>query len=548
MIRRFLIAAAALLLVALNIRAQVSNDDLLHASSQPRDWLTYSGSYMSQRYSLLHQIDPANVKNLELKWVFQAQSLQKFEATPLVVHGVMYVTQAPNDVVALDAATGRAFWFYHYAVSPAAKPCCGAVNRGLAMLGHTLYMATNDSHLVALDSRNGQPIWNVEVAKAADGYAMTVAPLIIKDKVITGVAGGELGIRGFVAAYDVETGKEDWRFYTTAGPGDPGSGTWTSDAWAHGGAPIWTTGSYDPDLNLTYWGTGNPGPDYDPGARPGDNLYSASVVALDADTGKMKWYFQFSPNDAHDYDATQVPVLANTNWKGSPRKLMLWANRNGYFYVLDRTDGKFLSGTPFVRITWATGLDPQTGRPQLRHLEPGVPVFPGPEGATNWYSPSFSPHTGLFYIPAWSDFSAIFNRFPVPYKQGQHYTGGAITPAIPNGQMPVLSKLGPINTYTDAAGHGAVIAMDPADGQKKWEFDMYDVTMSGILTTASDLLFVGGREGYFQSLDAKTGALLWKASLGGEIADGPMTYEVNGKQYVSVASGNSLFVFGLRDP
>jgi alcohol dehydrogenase (cytochrome c) len=548
MIRRFLIAAAALLLVALNIRAQVSNDDLLHASSQPRDWLTYSGSYMSQRYSLLHQIDPANVKNLELKWVFQAQSLQKFEATPLVVHGVMYVTQAPNDVVALDAATGRAFWFYHYAVSPAAKPCCGAVNRGLAMLGHTLYMATNDSHLVALDSRNGQPIWNVEVAKAADGYAMTVAPLIIKDKVITGVAGGELGIRGFVAAYDVETGKEDWRFYTTAGPGDPGSGTWTSDAWAHGGAPIWTTGSYDPDLNLTYWGTGNPGPDYDPGARPGDNLYSASVVALDADTGKMKWYFQFSPNDAHDYDATQVPVLANTNWKGSPRKLMLWANRNGYFYVLDRTDGKFLSGTPFVRITWATGLDPQTGRPQLAHLEPGVPVFPGPEGATNWYSPSFSPHTGLFYIPAWSDFSAIFNRFPVPYKQGQHYTGGAITPAIPNGQMPVLSKLGPINTYTDAAGHGAVIAMDPTDGQKKWEFDMYDVTMSGILTTASDLLFVGGREGYFQSLDAKTGALLWKASLGGEIADGPMTYEVNGKQYVSVASGNSLFVFGLRDP
>jgi alcohol dehydrogenase (cytochrome c) len=268
----------------------------------------------------------------------------------------MYVTQAPDDVVALDPKTGRAFWVYHYNPASDARPCCGRVNRGVAMLGDTLFLATIDAHLVAIDAKSGHPVWNVKVAEASAGYAMTLAPLVIKDKVVVGVAGADLGIRGFIAAYEPKTGKEAWRFYTVPGPDEPGHDTWSGDSWLHGGASVWVTGSYDPELNLTYWGTGNPGPSFDPDMRPGDNQYSCSVVALDSDTGKLKWFFQFSPNDAYDYDAVQIPVLVDTDWKGTPRKLMLWANRNGFFYVLDRATGKFLLGRPFVKINWARGF------------------------------------------------------------------------------------------------------------------------------------------------------------------------------------------------
>lgn len=534
-------------LIPFSLCAQVSSDRLLHSSSEPQNWLTYSGSYNGQRYSPLQQIGLANVKNLELKWVFQAQSPQKFEATPLVVDGIMYFTQAGDDIVALDPKTGRAFWVYRYNPSPESRPCCGQVNRGVAILGNTLFMATIDAHLVAVDAKNGRPLWNVKVAEAASGYSMTVAPLVIKDKVVIGVGGGEMGIRGFISAYNAQTGKEAWRFYTIPGPGEPGNDTWTGDAWSHGSAGIWTTGSYDPDLNLTYWGTGNPGPNFNRGARPGDNLYSESVVALDADTGKLKWFFQFTPNDSHDYDAAQVPVLVDANWNGSPRKLMLWGNRNGFFYVLDRATGKFLLGRPFGKVTWASGLDKTTGRPIMAPHAPGTPTYPGPEGGTNWWPPSYSPRTGLFYISTWEDFSGIFNEAPSEYKEGQNFMGGNVTYPISGGDRPDISRQGPINSYTDAVGHGAVVAIDPHIGETKWSFNMYDFNTSGILTTASDLLFVGGREGYFQALNANSGALLWKANLGGEIAAGPMTYEVDGKQYVVIASGNSLFAFGLRD-
>ena len=271
--------------------AQVTSERLLHAGEEPQNWLTYSGTYLSQRYSPLKQIDAANVKNLELKWAFQAQSLQKFETTPLVVDGIMYLTQSPNDVVALDAKTGRVFWVYHYATAPESRPCCGIVNRGVAILGDTLFMATVDAHLVAIDAKNGHAIWNNKLADAAAGYAMTLAPLVVKDKVIVGVAGGEYGIRGFIAAYEAHSGKEAWRFNTVPSPGEPGHETWKGDDWKHGSAAVWLTGSYDPDLNLTYWGTGNPGPDWNPGQRPGDNLYSDCVVALDPDTGKAQVVF-----------------------------------------------------------------------------------------------------------------------------------------------------------------------------------------------------------------------------------------------------------------
>jgi alcohol dehydrogenase (cytochrome c) len=527
-----------LLWLAGGLYAQVTFERLLRASQEPQNWLTYSGGYSSNRYSLLDQITPSNAKQLELKWVFQAQSLQVFESTPLVVEGVMYLTQAPNDVFALDAKTGRVFWVYQYAPSPDSKLCCGAVNRGLAILGDTLYLGTIDAHLIAIDARNGRPIWNIQVADFNAGYSLTHAPLIVKDKVVVGTAGGEYGIRGFIAAYDARTGKQAWKFHTIPGPGERGHETWQGDAWEHGGGSAWITGSYDPDLNLIYWGTGNPGPDWNPDQRPGDNLYTDCAVALDADTGKMKWYFQFTPHDAADWDAVQIPVLVNENWNGTPRKLLLWANRNGFFYVLDRATGKFLSGRPFVKQNWAKGLD-DNGRPMLTGLAEGASVYPGVQGGTNWYSPSYSPRTRLFYISAWDNYSTIFTKQPMEYVPGRRFMGGRARSAVP------ALRRGPINTWTEEGGYGAVVAMDPRTGEKKWEFKMHDVTDAGILTTASDVLFSGGREGYFYALDARDGKLLWRSSLGGQIAAGPVTYRVDGKQYVAIAAGHSLFAFGL---
>jgi len=280
-----------LLIAAASLSAQVSFDTLVHAANAPQDWLSYSGSYLSQRYSGLDQITPANVGSLEQKWVFQARSLEKFEATPLVVDGIMYTVQAPNDIVALDAVTGRIYWIYSYSPAPQARLCCGRVNRGLAILGDTLFMGTIDAHIVAVDAKNGHLLWNTKVASPEAGYAITHAPLVVKDKVIVGTAGGEYGIRGFLAAFDIHTGKQVWRFNNVPGPGEKGHETWSGDSWKHGGASVWMTGSYDPDSNLTYWGIGNPGPDWNADMRLGDNLYSDCVVALEADTGTLKWYF-----------------------------------------------------------------------------------------------------------------------------------------------------------------------------------------------------------------------------------------------------------------
>jgi alcohol dehydrogenase (cytochrome c) len=545
--RRLLPTVLLLCLMIPILHAQITYDLLLHASDHPENWLTYSGSYASQRYSQLKQVTPINVKNLEQKWVFQADSLEKFETTPLVVDGIMYLTQAPSDVVALDAKTGRIFWIYRYVVSTDVRPCCGSVNHGLAILGDTLYLATLDAHLVAIDAKAGRPLWNVKVATASAGYAMTLAPLVVKDKVIIGVAGGEFGIRGFVAAFNSSTGSEVWRTYTVPGPGEPGHETWQGNSWEHGGGPVWLTGSYDPALNLTYWGTGNPGPDWNPAQRAGDKLYSDSVLALDADTGKLKWYFQFTPNDPYDYDAVQIPVLVDGMWNGAPRKLMMWANRNGFFYVLDRTNGQFLAGYPFIKLNWASGLDPK-GRPIPTPQPEGAPTFPGLQGGTNWYSPSYSPRTGLFYVSAWEDYASVFIREAQTFEEGRRFVGGRPTSPIPGAQnVPGATKRPPINVWTEAAGHGAVIAIDPRTGEKKWKFPMTDTTDSGLLTTASDLLFTGGREGYFQALDARTGALLWKTILGGPIVSGPMTYQADGKQFVAVAAGHSLFAFALRE-
>src|SRR5215469_6083144 len=530
-----------------SLLAQVTFERILGADKEPQNWLTYSGTTLSQRYSRLSEITPQNVKNLQLQWIYQAASLEKFEATPLVVNGTLYTVQAPNDIIALDAATGRTFWNFSYKPSPKARPCCGHINRGLAILGNTLFMGTVDAHLIAVDAKSGHMIWDTTVAKAESGYALTHAPLVVKDKVIVGTAGGEFGIRGFLAAYDVRTGKEVWRFYTVAGPGEPGHETWGGDSWKTGGASIWVTGSYDPELNLTYWGTGNPGPDWNGDPRPGDNLYSDSVVALDADTGKLKWYYQFSPHDEFDHDSVQVPLLTDMEWPDGAgqkrlRKLMLWANRNGLFYVLDRATGQFLSGKPFVEVNWMNGFD-EKGRPirvpgKIPTVE-GTAIYPGSEGATNWYSPSYSPRTGLFYVSAWAAYASVFYRVPVNYTEGRVYAGGWPKSYVPDGRAAE-------NLRKDNEGYGAVRAIDPLTGQRRWEFKMNDVTDAGILTTASDLLFSGGREGYFFALDARNGKLLWKATLGGVVASAPMSYSVKGRQYISVAAGHSLFSFALK--
>ncbi len=523
--------------------AQVSWDRLQNTQREPQNWLTHSGSSLSQRHSALAKIHPGNVKELELKWVFQSASFEKFEATPLVVDGILYTVQAPNDIVAIDAATGRIFWTYNYSPSKESRVCCGRVNRGLAILGDTLYMGTIDARLIAVDAKTGKPLWNIAVARPEAGYSLTHAPLIVKDKVLVGVAGGEYGIRGYITAYDAKTGKEAWRFNTIPGPGEPGNETWAGDSWKTGGGSIWVTGSYDAETNLTFWGVGNPGPDWNGDERAGDNLYSDCVLALDADTGKLKWHYQFTPHDVLDYDAVQVPVLGDIQHKGRTRQVLMWANRNGIYYVLDRKTGEFLVGKPFTKVTWMDGFDLK-GRPQkvaaAAPSREGTLVYPGVQGGTNWYSPSFSPKTGLFYIPAWNNTFSTFVKTPDTYKEGQRFIGGY--PRTSFG----LNRGVQANTRKPEEGHGAVMAVVAATGEKKWQLDFIDVTDSGILTTTTDLLFAGNREEHFYAIHARTGEVLWRTSLGGAIANGPITYAVNGQQYVAVAAGNGLFVFGLR--
>ena len=546
---RLRLALLALVVAAsYRLQAQVPYDRILRASAEPQNWLTYNGTYNSQRYSTLAQITPANVATLEAKWVLQDQVFGAWQSNPLVVDGVMYVTERPNDVMAVDAKTGRVYWLYRYTPAQDARVCCGANNRGVAILGDTLYMGTLDAHLIAIDAKNGRQLWNVAVADVKLAYSITLAPLVVKDKVIVGVGGGEFGIRGFIAAYDAKTGKESWRFDAIPGPGEPGHDTWKEDHWKSGGGSVWVTGSYDPELNLTYWGIGNPGPDWNPDQRPGDNLYTDSVVALDMETGRLKWHFQFTPNDGYDYDSVQIPVLVDMNWRGVPSKVMLWANRNGYFYVLDRVTGKFLLGTPFVKVNWASGLD-ERGRPIQTPQPAGAPTWPGNQGGTNWYPPAYSPRTGLFYFSAWENYATIYRKEQSVFQPGRNFPGGGFTVLTPVPGAPTvgIGRRGPINNWTDEVGNGAVMAIDPQTGQVRWKVKQFDVTDGGMLTTASDLLFTGGREGYFHAIDARDGKLLWKASLGGQIVMAPITFQVEGKQYVSVISGHTLVTFGLRE-
>jgi alcohol dehydrogenase (cytochrome c) len=520
---------ALFLLLTVPLAAQVTYERILGAADEPENWLTYSGDYSSKRHSKLSQISRDNVGDLSLKWVNQLRAPGKVETTPLVVDGVMYLTSPPNDVLAVDARTGRPFWTYRRSLEPPINVCCGAVNRGLAILGGRLFMGTVDGHLMALDAKTGNVLWDIEVADRRTGHSLTAAPLALNDKIITGVAGGEYGIRGFLDAYDPATGKRLWRFWTVPEPGVKGNETWSGESWKTGGAPTWLTGSYDPELNLLYWGTGNPSPDWNGDVRLGDNLYSSSAIALDADTGKLRWHFQFTPHDVHDWDGVQIPVLVDAEWKGKQRKLIYWANRNSFFYVLDRETGEFLLGEEFARQTWAKGLD-KNGRP-IRipgklPTEEGNLVYPGVQGGTNWYSPSYSPLTGLFYVSTW-DYASIYFTGEAEYSEGNRYLGSA-----PQG-------------VPDEPGWGGIRAIDPKTGKLKWDFKLTSKPNAGVLSTAGGVVFTGDDEGNFFALDDKTGAELWRARTGGQIIASPISYTVDDHQMITIASGGAIFTFGL---
>ena len=510
----------------------VTWDRLVNAADEPENWLMYSGTLDSQRFSRLDQITAGNVGDLELKWAYQIPQIDRAETVPLVVDGIMFVTEAPSNVVALDAATGRQYWRYDHELPEDLRICCGRNNRGVAILGETLYMSTLDAQLAAIDARTGNLRWATQVAPYQSGYSKTAAPLIVKDRVVTGIAGGEYGIRGFVDAYNPETGALDWRTDTIPGPDNPDVQTWAGESWRTGGSASWITGSYDPDLDLVYWGTGNPGPDWNGDVRLGDNLYSDSVLALNSSSGNMDWYFQFTPHDVHDWDAIQVPILADIEYEGRTRKVMMWANRNAFYYTLDRETGEFLVGKPYALQTWAEGLD-ENGRPirlpDTFPTEEGVVVSPSIGGGTNWWSPAFSPQTGLFYVNAFDGEQRYFKRNE-DYVEGENFTGGGGENVRPN------------ETY-----HSAIRAIDPATGDRRWEFPIQPRSSAGITTTAGNLVFSGTVDGYFFALNAETGEELWHTSVGARVHSAPMSYAVDGKQYVTIAAGNVIFTFGLGD-
>lgn len=511
------------------LTAQVSFQELTKPPAA--NWPTYSGDLSAQRFSGLKQITSRNVGRLVPQWVFHVPESKRLLATPLVVDGVMYVTHS-NEVYALDGRTGRKLWQYKHT---AAKKSEG--NRGAAILGDRLFFVTGDVRLIALNIRTGGLLWDAKYGDHEKGYHATMAPLAINGKVIVGVSGGDCGVRGYVDAYDAATGKQLWRFWTVPGRGEPGSETWGGHPPEYSGAATWMTGTYDPVLNLLFWTTGNPGPDFYGGARPGDGLYSDSVVALDADSGKLKWYFQFTPHDTHDWDAQEFPVLIDALFQGRPRKLLVQANRNGFFYVLDRTNGKMLLAKPFVKkLNWAKGIRPD-GRPDaVPDMDPtpsGKKVCPGVIGGTNWFSPSYNPETGLFYLMALEQCD-LYVSSARPYTKGDCYNG--------TGAEPIPSD----------PGEFVLRAIDIRTGDIRWETPRANQNRisawPGTLATAGGLVFFGDDEGYLSAADARTGQVIWHFQTGQMITASPMAYSVAGKQYVALAAGTDIFTFALFEP
>jgi alcohol dehydrogenase (cytochrome c) len=537
--RRMAIALAVLMIsAACMAQTPVTFQDIEHSAAAPNpgNWLTYGGNLAAQRFSELKQINTDNVKSLKVAWVFQMGGRGVIESVPLVNNGIMYVTEPPSTVVALDARTGKQLWQYTPQL-PRDLVVIGLfpTNRGVALLGNNVYLNTIDAHLVCLDAKTGREKWKVEVADNKQGFADTGAPLAINGKIIVGVGGGEAGAHGFLSAFDANTGKLLWRLFTVPRSADePGADTWANGSWSNGGGTTWNTGSYDPTTNTIYWGTGNPAPDWNGKGRLGDNLFTCSLLAIDANTGKMKWYFQFTPHETHDWDSSEPPILFNAKVNGQMRHLVALANRNAFYYVLDRDTGKFITGVPFAKQTWAKGLD-KNGRPiENPNIQPtpeGNLVYPSLTGGVNWTSPCYSPLTGLFYVNA-RDAGAW-------YIQGE-------------------PKMAPGNSVGVVGGGGgggrfmvgdqdvtSIRALDAVTGKRVWNFEMVGDSWTGVLATAGNLVFSADAEGNFFALNATTGENLWHINLGAALRSNPMTYAVDGHQYVADSAGNSLFVFDL---
>jgi alcohol dehydrogenase (cytochrome c) len=524
-----IVAAGTWSLAAQQAPAQVTSQDLRDGLKDASRWLTYSGDYTNQRHSPLTQITPENAHKLTAQWAFQTDTLGKFEATPLVVDGIIYITGPLDTGWALDARTGRQLWRYRRELPRDLIACCGLVNRGYGVLGDRLFKTTLDAHVVAYSMKTGAVIWDTVMENYRSGYSATAAPLVVKDKVIVGMAGAEYGVRGFIDAYDAQTGKRSWRFFTTAGPEDAGHGTWRGTdpkAWEKGGGSTWASGAYDPELNLVYWGTGNAGPDYDGSAREGDNLYTASIVALDADTGRLRWHYQFTPHDVWDWDSTQNPVLADLTLGGQPRKVVMFANRNGFFYLLDRATGQLIRGKPFIETSWAKEIQ-ANGRPMLLPnsipSEEGTRVCPDQSGGTNWMPPSFDKSLGLLFVTA-RESCGIFFTWKDDFNPGDSFRGGAV------------QRVGDPRS--------ALRAIDVASGERRWDFPYASQSWAGVLSTASGLVFAGS-SGNFMAFDARTGKHLWHFQTGSALYAGAITYMVDDRQYVLLPSGTTLTAFAL---
>jgi alcohol dehydrogenase (cytochrome c) len=493
------------------------------------DWPTFHGDMSGNRYTAMTQIAKDNVKNLGARWMYTIRNASALQDTPQVVGGIMYVTNV-NLCIALDAGSGRQLWQW---MRPATQGVVGASsNRGVAVAGDRLFMVTDSAHIVALNRFTGEQIWDTEMADWHQNYGATGAPLAVGNLVIGGITGGEAGTRGFLAAYDQSTGKEAWRFWTVPKPGDPGSETWQGKDIEHGGGPTWITGTYDPQLDTLYWPTGNPAKEYNGDDRKGDNLYTDCLLALDPKTGKLKWYYQFTPHDTSDWDATEIPVLVDANFQGQPRKLLLHADRNGFFYVFDRTNGKLLLAKQFLReLTWASGIG-EDGRPILKpNQEPttaGTRVCPSQDGATNFYSPSYIPATGLFYFQTFEKCS-IYTKGPDQWTPGKNYLGGVQRSAPGEKSEHILR------------------AMDINTGAIRWELTETPGTngWGGTISTATGLVFFGEEGGAFAAADAATGELLWSFQTNQNWKASPMAYMFDGKEYIAVIAGGNVIAFAL---
>jgi len=524
---RFFTRLAAAALFAASTFAQVSYEDILAGPGE--NWLTFMGDYSALRHSPLDQITRENVASVVPKWTYHIDTEGSLSSYPIVYDGIMYVTNS-NEVYALDARTGRLVWRYRQEGVELQRK-----NRGAGILGDHVFFVTSDCHLVALHRLSGAVVWDAPYADPEDGYHCTVAPVAIKDRVIVGVSGGDSGIRGFLSAYSASTGEELWKLWTVPAAGEPGSETWGPKTLPWGGAGTWMPGTYDPELNWMFWPTGNPWPDFYGGDRPGDNLYSDSVLAIDLDSGEMQWYFQFTPHDVWDWDAQEAPLLLEVEFEGEKRKVVAQANRNGFYYLLDRKTGKFLMATPFVdKLTWATGID-ESGRPILvPGMEPkpeGQLTCPTVRGAANWMSPSLNPETGLLHVVVLEacDIYTSSSKEPVP-KSGFAGTGGEKPP--------------------NHDGRFLVRALEPATGRRVWEYPMTgpNTAWAGTVSTAGGLVFFGDDDMHLVALDARDGKHLWHYNLGQPLFASPISYGVGGKQYVTIVSKTDVFTFGLFEP